>query len=84
MMYAVCGLITVLGFGAVAASGQITFPLESVTWRIIVRGISLPPLAIAPYALIMSIGWTSIVPMPIDLTGTDLGTQWIPKSWARL
>jgi len=35
------------GFFA-AGSGQITVPFVSTTLRIIVRGISLPPLAIAP------------------------------------
>ena len=84
MMYAVWGLITALGAGfLVALSGHTTVPSARVTLRIVVRGTSLPPFAMAPYALIMSIGWTSMVPMDIDTTGTDRGTQWMPKSSAR-
>ena len=32
-----------------------------------------PPLAMAPYADSMSIGWVSSVPMPIEVTGTAVG-----------
>ena len=45
-------------------------PDEFVTLVMTWRGIRTPPFAAVPYAPSKSIGWTSRVPIPIDLTGT--------------
>ena len=60
--------MTVVPFGRPdVGSGQTASPSASMTFRIVVRGISTPPFAIAPYAPSRSIGWTSSVPMPIEV-----------------
>ena len=48
MMKAACGLTTSLPCGAGPAGGQIFCPFESRTSRIVVRGMSTPPFAMAP------------------------------------
>ena len=49
MMYAACGLTTcVPGGGAEPGIGYTGLPFGSVTEMMPVRGMSLPPLAIAP------------------------------------
>ena len=46
--------------------------------------MSTPPSAIAPYAPMRSIGWTSIAPTDCETTGTAPGGKWIPNSCSRL
>src|SRR5450432_3757467 len=66
MMKAAWGLTAWRPGGVPVAGGQSCLPFGSVTDRRVVRGISLPELAIAPYAPIRSMKWTSTVPIAID------------------
>ncbi len=73
MMYAACLETTCLPARLTPGWGQTVAPSGPTTRRIVWRGISTPPSAITPKALIMSIGWTSSVPMLSDTTADVLG-----------
>ena len=80
MMYDVARAMIRSPVVLVVASGQTTLPCASVTFSIVWRGISTPPLAMAPYAEIISIGCVSRVPMLSETTGAVPVGNVSPKS----
>jgi hypothetical protein len=66
-----------------SSADQTVLPSRSTTSAIVVRGISTPPFATALYAPSRSIGCTSSVPMPIDVTGFAPGGKDRPMSFQR-
>ncbi len=84
MMYDVARAMMRSPVVLVVGSGQTTLPCASVTFSIVWRGISTPPLAMAPYAEIIWIGCVSRVPMLSDTTGAVPLGNVSPKSLNRL